>query len=129
MCDHSAAHLRHATHVMRLFTDIAEETVSAHRHTVNLDKPSEFAGTKSFDGFAQEEMPFGPPRCVHLDPGSVCRNFHLQCIRKRKRNGLFQKHMQATFGTSEELRCVMNIGRRDESNVSFDALQRLAEFP
>src|SRR5204862_404595 len=97
------------THVMRLFTDIAEETVSAHRHTMNLDKPSEFSGTKSFDGFAQEEMPFRAPRCVHLDPRPVCHRLHPQCIRKRKRNGLFQKHVQATFGTSEELRRVVNI--------------------
>src|ERR1043166_1534121 len=36
--------------------------------------------------------------------------------------------MQATFGTSEELRRVMNIRRRDKSNVSLDALQSLAKF-
>src|ERR1043166_4905451 len=73
-------------------------------------------------------MPFGAPRYVYLDPGLVCCGLHLQCIRKRKSNGLFQKHVQATLSTSEKLRRVMNIRRRDESNVSLDALQCLTEF-
>src|ERR1044071_1355524 len=72
-------------------------------------------------------MPLGSPRCIYLDPGLVCCGLHLQCIRKRKSNGLFQKHVQATLSTSEELRRVMNIRRRDESNISLDALQCLTE--
>src|ERR1041384_8470736 len=92
--DHSATHLRQATHVVSLFTDIAEETVSAHRYTVNLAEPSELAGTKSIDGFAQEKMPLCSPGRVHLDARPVRRLFHFQRVIERERDGFFQKHMQ-----------------------------------